>query len=306
MWRENQPDMMDGSKVCMGNQSLIIFCYTADLTSPISFCGNPSAAVLTRLGRWSRHGDRRLVSGGRPFLEARRHAAPLRAPISMLSHATSTSTSASFAASGARAPRARAGRVVASIPSRRRQLIRPRTGRLPVASARRDASRGPHPPRAYAPAKPVSDAFDAPSPDPPLLIFVNGKSGGRRGEELKALLAQRPDLNALDVVDIGRRGPREALERYAGKVPDLRVLVCGGDGTVAWVLQALEDLAEVRREPPRDTRSSPRPGFVNERETRLRNHARAGRGPHPPGSVSVSPSRPRRSPAAVRLPSLVP
>lgn len=226
----------------------------------------------------------------------------------MLSHATSTFASASFACSGARAPRARAGRVVASTPSRRRQLLRPRTGRLPVASCRCDASRGPDPPRAYAPAKPASDALDAPSPDPPLLIFVNGKSGGRRGEELKALLAQRPDLNALDVVDIGRRGPREALERYAGKVPDLRVLVCGGDGTVAWVLQALEDLTEVRREPrPRDPR---RPGFVTQptrrRVSRDDHHEITPR--HPPRDQTPSPPLPlgRRSPAAPRPPSPIP
>ena len=224
----------------------------------------------------------------------------------MLSHATSTFASASFAASGARAPRARAGRVVASTP-RRRQLVRPRTGRLPVASCRCDASRGPDPPRAYAPAKPASDALDAPSPDPPLLIFVNGKSGGRRGEELKALLAQRPDLNALDVVDIGRRGPREALERYAGKVPDLRVLVCGGDGTVAWVLQALEDLTEVRREPsPPETRVVQGSSNGN-RRGESRETTKSPRGASPRDDAP-SPPFPlgRRSSAAPRPPFPIP
>ena len=83
---------------------------------------------------------------------------------------------------------------------------------------------------------------------PPLLVFVNGKSGGRRGEALRESLSARKDLNALACVDLTMPGatPTPALKEYVGKVPDLRVLVCGGDGTVAWVLQALEELTEVR------------------------------------------------------------
>ena len=68
-----------------------------------------------------------------------------------------------------------------------------------------------------------------------------------RGEHLTAALARRTDLRPLEVVDLTREGPHAALTRYVGTVPGLRVLVCGGDGTVAWVLQALEDLPEVRR-----------------------------------------------------------
>ena len=86
---------------------------------------------------------------------------------------------------------------------------------------------------------------------PPLLVFVNGKSGGRRGEALRESLIARKDLNALACVDLTMPGasPTPALKEYVGKVPDLRVLVCGGDGTVAWVLQALEELTEVRSRP---------------------------------------------------------
>ena len=67
------------------------------------------------------------------------------------------------------------------------------------------------------------------------------------GEALRSLSA-RKDLNALACVDLTMPGasPTPALKEYVGKVPDLRVLVCGGDGTVAWVLQALEELTEVR------------------------------------------------------------
>ena len=87
---------------------------------------------------------------------------------------------------------------------------------------------------------------------PPLLIFVNGKSGGRRGEALRESLSARSDLNALACVDLTAPGasPAPALKEYVGKVPDLRVLVCGGDGTVAWVLQALEELTEIEQKPP--------------------------------------------------------
>jgi hypothetical protein len=62
------------------------------------------------------------------------------------------------------------------------------------------------------------------------------------------LLANRDDINAVEIVDLTAEGPTASLRRHVGVVPDLRVLVCGGDGTVAWVLQAMEELGEVRRE----------------------------------------------------------
>lgn len=99
----------------------------------------------------------------------------------------------------------------------------------------------------------ASGTTETPSESPssrgkPLLCFVNGKSGGRRGAALMELLANRDDINAVEIVDLTAEGPTASLRRHVGVVPDLRVLVCGGDGTVAWVLQAIEELGEVRRE----------------------------------------------------------
>jgi diacylglycerol kinase (ATP) len=99
----------------------------------------------------------------------------------------------------------------------------------------------------------ASGSTETPSQSPssrgkPLLCFVNGKSGGRRGAALMELLANRDDINAVEIVDLTAEGPTASLRRHVGVVPDLRVLVCGGDGTVAWVLQAMEELGEVRRE----------------------------------------------------------
>jgi hypothetical protein len=99
----------------------------------------------------------------------------------------------------------------------------------------------------------ASGSTETPSASPsskgkPLLCFVNGKSGGRRGAALMELLANRDDINAVEIVDLTAEGPTASLRRHVGVVPDLRVLVCGGDGTVAWVLQAMEELGEVRRE----------------------------------------------------------
>ena len=121
-----------------------------------------------------------------------------------------------------------------------------------------------------------SSAATAP---PPLLVFVNGKSGGRRGERLKTALACAPDLDALDVVDLGAaRGPEAALRAH-GHVEGLRILVCGGDGTVAWVLQALEDLEEVRETPGRadPSRQPPPPRLETRGPERFRSPRHASR-----------------------------
>ena len=167
------------------------------------------------------------------------------------------------------------GRTSASFPSSR-------TSPRPVA-------------RAYAPTRPGSsdegrverdekcapgttEAHEAPSSrGKPLLCFVNGKSGGRRGEALMELLAKRDDIDAVEIVDLTAEGPTASLRRHVGGVPDLRVLVCGGDGTVAWVLQAIEELEEVRRRsrPRREDGGRRRPSSVIRAPVRLR--ARSGR-----------------------------
>ena len=78
----------------------------------------------------------------------------------------------------------------------------------------------------------------------PALVFVNRNSGGQLGEAL--LQDFREHLSPLQVWDLVDGGPGPALALFR-TVPRLRVLACGGDGTIAWVGQAMRD-AEFREE----------------------------------------------------------
>ncbi|XP_051512164.1 diacylglycerol kinase zeta-like isoform X8 [Myxocyprinus asiaticus] len=73
----------------------------------------------------------------------------------------------------------------------------------------------------------------------PLLVFVNPKSGGNQGA--KIIQSFLWYLNPRQVFDLSQGGPQEGLEMYR-KVHNLRILACGGDGTVGWILSTLDQL----------------------------------------------------------------
>ena len=78
----------------------------------------------------------------------------------------------------------------------------------------------------------------------PVLVFVNRKSGGGLGQLVINELRKMPAVDQLQVWDLawsqsGTWPPKTAFKPWieylrAGRC--LRVLACGGDGTVAWVL----------------------------------------------------------------------
>lgn len=77
------------------------------------------------------------------------------------------------------------------------------------------------------------------SKDGPLIAFINPKSGGQQGAAIFRKLKRL--LSIAQVFDLTDGGPLPGLEKYI-HVPNLRVLVCGGDGSVGWVLSVLDKM----------------------------------------------------------------
>ncbi|XP_042011718.1 diacylglycerol kinase 1-like [Salvia splendens] len=79
---------------------------------------------------------------------------------------------------------------------------------------------------------------DLPPEARPLLVFINKKSGAQRGNSLKQRLNIL--LNPVQVFELSStQGPEAGLYLFR-KIPHFRILVCGGDGTVGWVLNAID------------------------------------------------------------------
>ena len=72
-----------------------------------------------------------------------------------------------------------------------------------------------------------------------VIVFVNPKSGGKKGEIVLAILKNY--LPKENVFDLTKRGPKEGLEMHKEK-KDLKIIACGGDGTAGWVLSAMDEI----------------------------------------------------------------
>eukprot|EP00042_Codosiga_hollandica_P058447 m.881564 g.881564 ORF g.881564 m.881564 type:complete len:1062 (+) comp59862_c0_seq10:277-3462(+) len=88
----------------------------------------------------------------------------------------------------------------------------------------------------------------------PLLVFINPRSGGNKGAKL--LGAFQWCLNPRQVFNLMARddnnrpsGPDAAIELFKD-VENLHILVCGGDGTVGWVLEVIDKLGYTPRQIP--------------------------------------------------------
>ena len=86
-----------------------------------------------------------------------------------------------------------------------------------------------------------------PIPSPgktPILVFLNPKSGGNQGAKLMQKFQWL--LNPRQVFDLTDGGPGPAIEMFR-HVPNVKLLACGGDGTVGWLLSVLD---KVTIDPP--------------------------------------------------------
>ncbi|CAM9601191.1 unnamed protein product [Ectocarpus sp. 4 AP-2014] len=90
---------------------------------------------------------------------------------------------------------------------------------------------------------PPADASTT-TPASPVLVFLNSASGGKMGpkvlEKIRALI---PESQLFDLQEVGqgRWKPEDKLKLFQ-HTKDTKVLICGGDGTMGWILSCIDRL----------------------------------------------------------------
>ena len=131
--------------------------------------------------------------------------------------------------------------------SQREQSIRPTTYFFETANSQDTLERmNVEAPLPDANGYILGDEFLPNSRCTPLLVFVNSKSGPQQGQLLITQL--RRLLNPIQIWDLADGPPEPILESFS-VLTRLRILVCGGDGTVSWIISALERIG-LQKWPP--------------------------------------------------------
>lgn len=76
------------------------------------------------------------------------------------------------------------------------------------------------------------------------IAIVNTKSGGQGGKELLAKFAEGKILPEDQIFGLIPEGPEAAVQKWAEDPERYKLVVCGGDGTVGWVLSVAEKLTD--------------------------------------------------------------
>eukprot|EP00040_Diaphanoeca_grandis_P017493 m.91352 g.91352 ORF g.91352 m.91352 type:complete len:593 (-) comp26458_c0_seq2:164-1942(-) len=89
------------------------------------------------------------------------------------------------------------------------------------------------------------DFFSIENGKVPLIVFCNPKSGGQSGsklmEEFQKVIDPSQVFNLMETENGKVVGATKGLKKF-GQTKNLVIVVCGGDGTVGWVLSTMGDL----------------------------------------------------------------
>jgi len=93
-----------------------------------------------------------------------------------------------------------------------------------------------------------------PSTCHPILVFINTKSGPQVGTILRDQFSLL--MNPLQVVTLPRNDPMPPLRTFA-TVPNLRLVIVGGDGTIGWIITCVESLKDEFKSNGKDWKPPP-------------------------------------------------